>query len=44
MILKSEFHAKNTTIATGALAIPVLRDSFGVISWRLEGKQNRQLN
>jgi hypothetical protein len=36
MILKSKLNAKNIITATGALAIPVLRYSFGIISWRLE--------
>jgi hypothetical protein len=44
MILKTEFHAKNTITTIGALAVQVLRHSFGIISCRLEGKQNRQLN
>jgi len=44
MILKSQLHAKNTITAIGALAVPVLRHSFGMISWRLEGKENRHLN
>jgi len=44
MITKSELHTKSTITATGALALPVLRHSFGINSWRLEGKQNRQIN
>jgi hypothetical protein len=36
MILKSELTAKNKITAIGTLAIPVLRCSFGIISWRLE--------
>jgi hypothetical protein len=36
MILKSELNAKNKITAIGTLAIPVLRYSFGIISWRLE--------
>jgi hypothetical protein len=36
MILKSELNAKNKITAIGALAIPVLRYSFGMINWRLE--------
>ena len=35
MILKSELN-KNKSRAIGALAILVLRYSFGVINWRLE--------
>jgi hypothetical protein len=36
IILKSELNAKNKITATGALAVPVLRYSFGIINWRLE--------
>jgi len=36
MILKSELNAKNKIRAIGALAIPVLRYSFGVINCRVE--------
>jgi hypothetical protein len=36
MVLKSEVNAKNKITATGALAVPVLRYSFGIINWRLE--------
>jgi hypothetical protein len=36
MILKFELNAKNKITAIGTLAIPVLRYSFGIISWRLE--------
>jgi hypothetical protein len=36
MILKSELNARNKTTASGALAFPVLRYSFGIINWRLE--------
>jgi len=35
MILKSELNAKNKTIAIGALVVPVLRYSFGIINWRV---------
>jgi hypothetical protein len=37
MILKSELNARNKVTAIGALAIPVLRYSFGIINWRTEG-------
>jgi hypothetical protein len=41
MILKSELNARNKITAIGALAVPVLRYSFGIISWRNEEiKQN----
>jgi hypothetical protein len=36
MILKSELKARNKITATGALAVPVLRYSFGIINWRIE--------
>jgi hypothetical protein len=36
MILKSELKARNKITAIGALAVPVLRYSFGVINWRIE--------
>jgi hypothetical protein len=36
MILKSELNARNTITATGALAVPVLRYSFGIFNWRIE--------
>jgi hypothetical protein len=36
LILKTELNAKNKITATGTLAIPVLRYSFGIINWRLE--------
>ena len=36
MILKSELSARNKITAIGALAVPVLRYSFGIINWRTE--------
>jgi hypothetical protein len=44
MILKSELNARNKVTAIGALAVPVLRYSFGIINWRIEGikKINRK--
>ena len=36
MILKSELSAKNKITAIGALVVPVLRYSFGIINWRSE--------
>jgi hypothetical protein len=36
IILKSELKAKNKITSIGALAVPVLRQSFGIINWRLE--------
>jgi len=32
MILKSELNARNKITATGALAVPVLKYSFGIIN------------
>jgi hypothetical protein len=36
MILKSELNARNKITAIGALAVPVLRYSFGIINLRIE--------
>jgi len=36
MILKSELNARNKITAIGALAVPVLKYSFGIINWRIE--------
>ena len=36
MILKSELNARNKITAIGALTVPVLRYSFGIINWRIE--------
>ena len=36
MILKSELKVRNKITAIGALAVPVLRHSFGIINWRTE--------
>jgi len=36
MILKADLNARNKITATGALVVPVLRDSFGTINWRIE--------
>ena len=46
MILKSELNTRNKITATGALAVPILRYSFGIINWRIEEikKKNRQEN
>jgi hypothetical protein len=40
MILESGLDAKNKITAIGALAVPVLRYSFGIINWRLEEIRN----
>ena len=42
MILKSELNARNKVTATGTLAVPVLRYSFGIINWRIEDIKNRK--
>jgi hypothetical protein len=44
MILKSKFNAKNKITAIGALAVPLLRYSFGVINWVFEEIKNQQEN
>ena len=36
MILKCELNARNKITAIGALAVPELRYSFGIINWRIE--------
>ena len=36
MILKYELNARNKITVIGALAVPVLRYSFGIINWRIE--------
>jgi hypothetical protein len=36
MIMKSGLNAKNKITAIGALAVPVLRCTFGIINWRSE--------
>ena len=40
MILKSKLKARNKITAIGALAVPVLRYSFGIIEWRTEEIKN----
>jgi hypothetical protein len=39
MILKSELNARHKITGIGALAVPVLRYSFGIINWRIEDKK-----
>ena len=39
MILKSDLNARNKIMETEALAVPVLRYSFGIINWRIEKKK-----
>jgi hypothetical protein len=36
LILSTELSAKNKMQATGSLAVPVLRYSFGIINWHQE--------
>jgi hypothetical protein len=36
MILKSELNARNKITEIGALVVPVLRYSFGIVNWRIE--------
>ena len=40
MILKFELNGRNKITAVGALAVPVLRYSFGIINWRTEEIKN----
>jgi len=40
MVLKSELNARNKITAVGALAVTVLRYSFGIINWRTEEIKN----
>ena len=44
MILKSELNARNKITEIGALAVPLLRYSFGIINWRIEEINNRKEN
>ena len=46
MILKSDLNARNKIAAIGALAVPVLRYSFGINNYRIEEikKKNRLEN
>ena len=45
MILKSELNARNKITAIRALAVLLLKYSFGIINWRIEEiKKNRQEN
>ena len=41
MILKSELNARNKITAIGALVVPVLRYSFGIINWRIEENKTK---
>jgi hypothetical protein len=43
-ILKTEYDNKNKTASIEALAVSVLRYSFGIVNCRLEEIQNRQEN
>jgi hypothetical protein len=40
MILKCELNARNKITAIGAVTVPVLRYSFGIINWRIEDIKN----
>jgi hypothetical protein len=37
MILKTKMNVTNEITAIGALAVQVLRYSFGIINWRIQG-------
>jgi len=43
MILKSELNARDKITAIGALTVPVLRYSFGIINWRTEDIKKKKL-
>ena len=36
IIMKSEVNARNKITTIGAIVVPVLRYSFGIINWRIE--------
>jgi hypothetical protein len=36
MLLNLDLHAKNKITATGAVDVPVLKHTFGIINWSLE--------
>ena len=40
MTMKSEYSARRKRAAIKVLAVPVLINSFGIISWRLEEIRN----
>jgi hypothetical protein len=40
MILKSELNSRKKITAIGAIAVAVLRYSFGIINWRIEDIRN----
>ena len=40
LVLGTELSAKNTIQASGSMAVPVLRYSFGIINWHQEALQN----
>ena len=45
MVLKYKLNTRNKITAIGAIAVPVLRYSFGIINWRIEEiKKNSQEN
>ena len=44
MMLKFELNARTKITAIGALAVPVLRYSFGTINWRTEDKKKIDRN
>jgi hypothetical protein len=42
LIFNTELSAKNKMQATGSLAVPVLRYSFGIINWHQEEIQKQE--
>ena len=43
MMVKSDLNTRNKITAVGALAVPVLRYSFGIINWRTEDIKKKKL-
>jgi hypothetical protein len=43
LALGTELSAKNKIQATGSLAVPILRYSFGILNWQQEELQNLDL-
>jgi hypothetical protein len=40
MTLESELNARNKITTIGAIAVPLLGYSFGIINWRIEDIKN----
>jgi hypothetical protein len=44
IILKSELNARNKITAIGALAVPIVSSSFGIINWRTEEIKKKKID